>query len=109
MSMSLFQSINAENSQLPRLVVLRKSFRSGTFLIANSIGRVTVKTILLTGIWPASAMIFIFGNVISGKRETCILLYTKPPARKIITITTVSGLLCVLKNFIVTFAQSDRY
>jgi hypothetical protein len=52
-----------------------------------------VTIILLTGCKPASAIIFILGKVISGKREVCNLLYAKIPPSNIITKTTVSGFL----------------
>ena len=63
------QSMNAEISQLPRLVILLISARSGTRLMAFSRGFVTVTIILFTGCNPASAMIFILGKVISGNKE----------------------------------------
>src|SRR5438309_383131 len=51
-SISAFQSIKADISQLPRLVVLRTYCRSGTCLMAFSNGFVTVTIILLTGWRP---------------------------------------------------------
>src|SRR5260221_13177281 len=73
-SIFAFQSIKAEISQLPLLVVLRTYGRSGTCLIAFSSGLVTVTIILFTGCRPASAITFILGNVISGTSEACSLL-----------------------------------
>src|SRR5678816_609948 len=70
-SILLLQLINAEISQLPRLVVLLIFSRSGTCLMAVSSGLVTVTIILFTGCKPASAMILIFGKVISGNKEVC--------------------------------------
>src|SRR5258708_34252303 len=78
-SISAFQSMKAEISQLPRLVVLRTYRRSGTCLTAFSRGLVTVTIILLTGWRPASARIFILGKVISGNREGWILLKPNIP------------------------------
>src|SRR5258708_2516859 len=68
-----FQSIKAEISQVPLLVMLRIVFRAGTCLITFSSGLVTVIIILSTGCKPASAMILIFGKLISGNRAVCIL------------------------------------
>src|SRR5437868_11557345 len=48
-SISLLQSMKADISQLPLLVVLRRRTRSGTCLIADSNGLVTVTIILSTG------------------------------------------------------------
>src|ERR1017187_7947476 len=72
MSRSAVLSIKADNSQLPLLVVLRSIFKSGTRFIAFSKGRVMVIIILSTGCSPFSAMILIFGKVISGKRDDWI-------------------------------------
>src|ERR1700693_1757746 len=76
-SIFVFQSINADISQVPRLVVLLMVNRSGTCLMAFSSGFVTVTIILSTGWRPASAMILILGNVISGNREVLNWLNTK--------------------------------
>src|SRR6187401_271623 len=73
-SISLFHVMNADISQLPRLVVLRIVSRSGICLIAASNGFVTLTIILSTGCNPASAIILILGKVISGNNEVCILL-----------------------------------
>src|SRR5580700_2804710 len=79
-SIFAFQSINAEISQVPLLVMLLIILRSGTCFTAFSKGLVTVIIILFTGCKPASAIIFILGKLISGKSEVCILLYAnKPP------------------------------
>src|SRR5450432_1865688 len=88
-----FQSINADISQLPLLVVLRIIFKSGTCLITFSNGFVTVIIILFTGCKPASAMILILGKLISGKRAVCILLYTNNPAPIMRTSKTETGFL----------------
>ena len=87
------QSIKADISQLPRLVILLIICKSGTCLMAFSKGRVTVTIILLTGCKPASAIIFIFGKVISGKSEVCNLPYAKIPPMMMIAIITAIGLL----------------
>ena len=73
-SILAFQSMKADISQLPLLVVLRIFCRSGTCLIAFSSCLVTVIIIFLTGCCPASAMILIFGKVISGNNADCSLL-----------------------------------
>src|SRR6185437_14017042 len=98
-SILAFQSIKAEISQLPLLVVLRIIFRSGTCLMAFSSGLLTVIIILSTGWSPASAMILILGKVISGKREVCNLLYASRPPAIISTISTVTGFLYTRKKF----------
>src|SRR4051812_16934777 len=73
-STSAFQFIKADISQLPLLVVLRTSDRSGTCLMADSSGLVTVSIILFTGCRPASAITLIFGKVISGNKEVFSLV-----------------------------------
>src|ERR1700744_2644172 len=105
-SMLALQSMKAEISQLPLLVVLRTYWRSGTCLMAFSNGLVTVTIILSTGCNPASAMILIFGKVISGKSEVCNLLYTKPPPNNTITSVTEMGLLYRRKKFLMDYLQS---
>ena len=97
-SMLAFQFIKADISQLPRLVMLRMSARSGTCLMAFSKGFVTVTIILSTGCKPASAIIFILGKVISGNKEVCKRLYTKNPLMIMSTIITVRGFLYVMKK-----------
>src|SRR3954463_2025773 len=89
----------ADSSQLPRLVVLLTSARSGICLIAFSNGLVTVTIILSTGCKPASAIIFILGKVISGNKDVCNLLYAKRPPAIIKTIKTVRGFLYDIKNW----------
>ena len=102
-SILAFQSMKALISQLPRLVVLRIIFKSGTCFTAFSNSRVTVIIILFTGCWPASAIIFIFGNVISGNKAVCILLYAKNPPKIMMAITTVTGFLCEMKKFFIVY------
>src|SRR5665811_147463 len=102
-SMSSFQPIKAEISQLPRLVMLRMFFRPGTRLMAFSSGLVTVIIILLTGCKPLSAMTLIFGKVTSGKSDDCILLYEKIPAAKMINNTTATGFLWETKKLFMAY------
>src|ERR1700754_2992024 len=92
-SISVFQSIKADISQVPLLVVLRIFNRSGTCLITFSSGFVTVTIILSTGWRPASAMILIFGKVISGNKEVLNWLYTKTPPSRMINKQAVIGFL----------------
>src|SRR6201992_649455 len=96
-SISAFQLIKADISQLPRLVVLRTICRSGTCLMAFSSGLVTVTIILLTGCKPSSAITFILGKVTSGNNEVCILVYTNTPPKMISARTRLIGFLCVRK------------
>src|SRR3954462_10293756 len=74
MSTSASQLRKADNSQLPRLVMLRMVCKSCTCLMAFSKGLVTVIIILSIGCCPASAITFILGKVISGNKEVCILV-----------------------------------
>jgi hypothetical protein len=67
--------------------------RSGTCLMAFSSGFVTVTIILSTGWRPASAMIFIFGKVISGKRDVLNWLKTKIPPSRMMNKHAVIGFL----------------
>ena len=92
-SILAFQLRNAEISHVPRLVVLLKSLRSGTILIASSSGLVTVTIIFSTGCSPLSAIILSFGNVISGNNETWILPYRKSPPAIITAMITEIGFL----------------
>src|SRR6476660_5656690 len=78
--------------------MLRIVCRSGTCLIAFSSCCVTVIIIFFIGFCLASVIIFIFGKVISGNKDVCILLYTNPPPSKMITMTTVIGFLYVVKK-----------
>src|ERR1700752_2730878 len=102
-SISLFQFMKADISQLPLLVVLRIIWRSGTCLIAASSGFVTVTIILSTGCRPASAITLILGKVISGNKDVCNLPYTYIPPIIIRASSTASGFLCDIKNLFTFF------
>jgi hypothetical protein len=66
--------------------------------MAASNGFVTLTIILSTGCNPASAMILILGNVISGNNDVCNLPYTNIPPAIIRARRTARGFLCEIKN-----------
>src|ERR1700730_6446132 len=72
-------------------------------------GFVTVTIILLTGCCPASAITFILGNVISGKRAVFILLYANNPPKMMMTRMRARGFLCLTKFTILLFPFLTLY
>ena len=104
-----FQFINAEISQLPRLVILRISARSGTCLMAFSKWFGNRHHHFVYRLQTRIGNDLYFRKSDFGKKEVCNRLYTKTPPIKISAIITVSGFLYVIKNFFILLLFRNFY